>query len=138
MNVFIDTNVLMDVLEQRQPFYLASARVWTLAETGKVKGFISVPSLANLFYLLRQRGTRASAREALALLIELFHLVPFDVQIAERAMDAEIPDFEDAVQFCSAIRCCADVVITRNAPDFPHREIRIQTPQQFLNAELSS
>lgn len=132
MNVFFDTNVLMDVLERREPFYMESARVWTLAETGQIRGYISVLSLANIFYILRRRGPKRQAYETLKLLRDIFHLVSFDVDVAQQAMDSGLADFEDAVQLFSAIRCDARTLVTRNISDFPPDRLPIRTPRGFL------
>ena len=104
MNVFIDTNIHLDVLARREPFYADSAEVWTLAETGRISGFASTLSLPNLYYLLRRVKGQQAARKALGILRDIFTLVPLDVQIANQAIDAGIKDFEDAIQFFSALR----------------------------------
>ena len=132
MNVFFDTNILLDVLARREPFYADSAEVWTLAETGQIEGSISTLSLPNLYYLLRRTDGSKTARKALRTLRDIFHLVPLDTQITNQAADADIRDFEDALQFFSAIRAGAIVLITRNPKDFPAGDISVQTPTEFL------
>ena len=132
MNVFIDTNVLLDVLAHRDPFYADSARVWTLAETGQVAGFASALSLPNLYYLLRRAKGQRAARKAMGILRDIFSLVPLDAQIMNQAIDADLRDFEDAIQFFSALRAGATTLITRNPSDFPRQDIAIQTPTAFL------
>ena len=99
MNVFADTNILLDVLARREPFYARSAEVWTLAETGWVTGFALTLSLPNLYYLLRRAKGQEAARKALSIVRDIFSLVPLDTQIANQAIDAGIKDFEDAIQF---------------------------------------
>jgi predicted nucleic acid-binding protein len=137
MNVFIDTNILLDVLARREPFYADSAQVWTMAETGQITGCISAISLSNLFYIMRQMKGQNRARKALSPLRDIFNLVPFDVQITNQAIDSDIKDFEDAIQFFSAIRAGATVLITRNPKDFPGSDIAIQTPTEFLAVHWS-
>jgi predicted nucleic acid-binding protein len=132
MIVFVDTNVLLDVLAQREPFYADSARVWTLAETGQVAGFASTLSLPILFYLLRRTKGAKAARKAVAILRDIFTLVALDAQITNQAIDADIQDFEDAIEFFSALRAGAAALITRNPKDFPSQDIAIQTPGEFL------
>jgi predicted nucleic acid-binding protein len=137
MNVFIDTNILLDVLAHREPFYTDSAQVWTLAETGKITGSISTLSLSNLFYLMSRLKGQQTARKALSILRDIFKLLPLDVQIANQAIDSEIRDFEDAIQFFSAIRSGATTLLTRNSTDFPGRGIAIQSPAEFLATHWS-
>lgn len=132
MNVFVDTNVLLDVLARREPFFADSAEIWTLAETGAIVGHIAALSLPNLFYLLRRAKGPGAARGAARLLRDIFTLVPLDGQIANQALDADIADFEDAIQFFSALRADADVIVTRNPKDFPTTDIALQTPTEFL------
>ena len=137
MNVFIDTNILLDVLAHRDPFYADSAQVWTLAETGKIIGSISTLSLSNLFYLMGRLKGQQAARKAICILRDIFKLVPLDVQITNQAIDSDIKDFEDAIQFFSAIRSGATTLLTRNPKDFPGRDIAIQSPVEFLATHLS-
>jgi predicted nucleic acid-binding protein len=137
VNVFIDTNILLDVLARREPFYADSAEIWTLAETGRISGFASTLSLPNLNYLLRRVKGQQAARKALGILRNIFTLVPLDVQIANQAIDVDIKDFEDAIQFFSALRAGASVLITRNPKDFPAGDIAIQTPAEFLAAHFA-
>lgn len=132
MNVFIDTNVLLDVLAQREPFYADSAQVWTLVETGQVAGAISTLSLPNLFYLMRRIKGQKAARKAMGILRDIFGFVPLDSQITNQAIDSDIEDFEDAIQFFSALRAGATTLITRNPKHFPGHDIAIQTPAEFL------
>ncbi len=136
MNVFVNTNTLLDVLARRESFYADSAEVWTLAEAGRVTAFASTLSLPNLYYLLRRVKGQQAARKALGILRDIFTLVPLDVQIANQAIDADITDFEDAIQFFSALRARANVLITRNPKDFPVGDIAIQTPAEFLAAHF--
>lgn len=132
MIVLVDTNVLLDVLARREPFYADSARVWTLAETGAITAYISTLSLPNLYYLLSRTKDAPAARKAMRILRDIFSFVSLDAQIANQAIDADIRDFEDAIQFFSALRANAAVLITRNAADFPAHDMSIQTPREFL------
>jgi predicted nucleic acid-binding protein len=132
MKVFMHTNVMLDVLAQQEPHYADSSRVWTLAETGRVEAFVSAISLPTLNYrLCRTKGPKP-ARKAMSILRDIFGLVALDAQIVNQAIDSDIDDFEDAIQFFSALRADAAVLITRNAKDFPSQDIAIQTPEEFL------
>jgi predicted nucleic acid-binding protein len=130
--VFVDINVLLDVLAQREPFYADAAGLWTLAESGQVSGCVSTMCLPILFYLLRRAKGAKGARKAISNLRDIFSLVPFDVQVTNQAIDADIQDFEDAVQFFCALRAGATTLIARNPKDFPTGDIAVQTPSEFL------
>jgi predicted nucleic acid-binding protein len=132
MNVFLDTSVLLDVLTGREPFYADSAQVWTLAETGKIAGLVSALSLPNVFYVLRRASGEEAARKAIGIIRAIFSLVPLDAQITNQAMDSGMKDFEDAIQFYSALRAGAVSLVTRNPQDFPLQGVAIQTPAEFL------
>ena len=133
--VFIDTNILLDVLAKRSPFYPASATVWTLAETGKIMGMISTLSFNNIYYIMRRQSGGAGAKMAIRLLHGIFTTVPPDNQILNQALDSEMADFEDALQFFSALHAGASCIVTRNTGDFPAGHIPILTPEEFLAAQ---
>ena len=132
MKVLVDTNVLLDVLARREPHYRASAQVWTLAERGEIAAFISAISLNNVYYIVRKVESKSAARQALKLLRDVFDSVAPDDKIINQAIDSECDDFEDAIQFHSAVRVAAQVLITRNPSDFPRSAPAIATPEEFL------
>jgi predicted nucleic acid-binding protein len=132
VKLFIDTNLLLDVLAERQPFYASSARVWSLCETGACEGFVSAISFNNVFYIVRRARNGEIARRALVLMRDIFSSVPPDQQILNQAIDSEIRDFEDAIQFFSAHRTGADYLLTRDAADFPKSTLPILAPDEFL------
>ena len=132
MGGFVDTNVLLDVLARREDHYAASARVWSLAERSEVEAFISAISFNNVYYVIRRARDRKTADTALILLRDVFDSVPPDDKIINQSVDSDLNDFEDALQFHSAIRCRADFLITRNPSDFPRSGLAILTPEEFL------
>ncbi len=132
MRVFVDTNVLLDVLAQREPFYRDSATVWTLAEHGKIEGMVSALSFSNVYYIVRRLTNRRTARRALVLLRDTFVPVACDQQVLSQAIDAGMKDFEDAIQYFSAVRAEATALVTRNPGHFPRSDLAIVTPAEFL------
>jgi predicted nucleic acid-binding protein len=132
VRLFIDTNLLLDVLAERQPFYASAARIWSLCETGACAGFVSAISFNNVFYIVRRARDAAVARRALVLMRDIFGSVAPDQQILNQAIDSDIRDFEDAIQFFSAHRAAADYLLTRNAADFPKTRLPILAPDEFL------
>lgn len=132
MNVFVDTNVLIDVLAKREPFYADSARVWTLAERGQVNGSISVISFNNIYYVVRKLRNRQAANRMMQLLRDTFTPVALDKQILDQAIDARFEDLEDAIQYFSAMRVRAECIISRDARVFPQSELPVLTPAEFL------
>ncbi len=136
MKVFVDTNVLMDVLAKREPFYRDSAHVWTLAEQGRVAGFVSVISFNNIYYVVRRLRTRQVADRMMILLRDTFTPVALDKQILDQAIDAGLTDLEDAIQYFSAVRAGADCIVSRDARAFPVSDLPVLTPQEFLATGL--
>lgn len=132
MDVFLDTNVLLDVLANRRPFYAYSAAVWTLAEQGRVRGFISAISFNNTYYVVRKLRTRSTAGKTMRILRDIFNTVPLDGQILDQAIDAGFRDFEDAIQYFSAIRAGAGCIVSRDASAFLRSDLPVMTPAEFL------
>ena len=137
MNVFFDTNVLMDVLAKRRPFYDDAFALWSLAEHDRLQGSISAISFNNLYYLIERAANARKARRGMHMLRDTFTIIPLDSQILNQAIDAGIRDFEDAIQFFSAMRAGSTCLITRNPKHFPQGDIAIQTPAQFLAAHFA-
>lgn len=142
MRAFIDTNVLLDVLAEREPFYEHSSAVWALAEQGPLEGLVSAVSFTDVFYIVRRWGGPDSAREALLALRDVFCPAVCDAPVINQAIDSQLGDFEDAVQYFSALRADADCLLTRNPDDFPRRPaIPVLSPREFLaqlDEELST
>ena len=134
MNVFIDTNVLLDVLAKRAPFYEDSAAVWTLAEHGKIRGFVSALSFSNVYYIVRRLKDRRTADRAMLLLRDTFTPVACDEQVLSQAIDAGMKDFEDAIQYYSALRVESACLISRNPDHFPRSVLSVVQPAEFLVA----
>lgn len=134
MNVFVDTNVLLDVLARREPFYADSAAVWTLAEQGKIHGMISALSFTNIYYIVCRLRSRNVALRTMRQLRDTFLAVPLDAQILNQAIDAGFRDFGDAVQYLSALRSNAACIVSRNPAHFPHADPPVLSPREFLAA----
>ena len=135
MRLFLDTNVLLDVLGRRAPYVADSAAVWSRVENGTHEGFISAISFNNVFYIVRRAAGAKAAREAMKLLRDAFRIVAVDEQTIHRAIDADIADFEDALQYFSALRARGDCLITRNVRGFPRDGIPAMTPDEFLETD---
>jgi len=134
MNVLVDTNVLLDVLTRREPFYADSVAVWTLAEQGKIRGLASAISFTNIFYIVRKLRSRRTAQQTMLLLRDTFTPVACDSQVITQAIDADFEDFEDAIQYFSAVRAGASCLVSRNPGHFPKSDLPVLTPTEFLAA----
>jgi predicted nucleic acid-binding protein len=130
--VMIDINILMDVLQKREPFYGTSAGLLAAVETGQVQGWVAAHSLTRLFYLVQKGRSSAEARVTITNLLQFINIAPVDQSTIEQALNLEIRDFEDAVQMVSAMQCKADFLITRNVKDFQPALLPVLTPVDFL------
>jgi predicted nucleic acid-binding protein len=134
VNVFFDTNVVLDVFRHRQPFYEFSAKAWGLAERGKFQGVVSAVCMTTLYYVVRKLRSRGEAGEMLQAVRGCVGFALCDTTVLNQAIDAGFADFEDAVQYYSAIAAGADVLLTRNKTHFPTDELPIMSPKAFLAA----
>jgi len=135
MRVLVDTNVLVDVIVERRPFYSDSVAIWTLAEQGQITGLISAISFTNIYYVVRRLQDTNKARRAIQLLRDTFEVAVCDQHVIKQAIAAEFKDFEDAVQYVCAIHASADCLVSRNPAHFPTAEdCPVLTPAEFLAA----
>jgi predicted nucleic acid-binding protein len=137
MNVLVDTNVLLDVLLERGEFQDPAAKIWSLAEQGRVRGFIAAINYSNVFYIITKAYGVSKGHLAARTLRKVFTMVPLDLQIVDQAMDSGIADLEDAIQFYSALRAEAVCIVTRNPDHYPKAELPVYTPTEFLAAHFS-
>ena len=132
MKIFIDTNVIIDVLAQRQEFYKASLQAFKMCEVGKDKGFISALSLANIMYICRKALSKDALQNAMQSLMQIFDVIPLTQKEIGKALSMDFSDYEDALQTLSAQNIKADYIITRNIKDFINSPIPAITPENFL------
>jgi predicted nucleic acid-binding protein len=130
--IFVDVNVLMDVLAQRQPHYAVSAAVWVAIDRHDVSGWVSADSFSTLYYLLRKLSNHAEACRCLQRVCDVFEVAPVDAALIEKALRSPVGDFEDAVQYECALHMNATAIITRDARHFRHAAIPILTPENFI------
>ena len=132
MKLLIDANILLDVLQNREPHVQASSVVWKLCETEKAKGYVSALTFANLVYIMRKELDPKKIEETLKALSLIFEFADFNVSDLTHAAELEWDDFEDAVQSVSAERVHADYIITRNVRDFAKSKVVAFTPSELI------
>ena len=132
MKIFVDTNVLLDVLTQRVPFYDDAANVWSLVEQGIVRGYISALSVNNVFYIARKLRTVEYAQSLVDKILKDFHVIALDYDMLKLARTISNRDYEDLIQYFSAIKSGSTYLITRNKQDFPASGIELLLPEEFL------
>ena len=132
MKLFWDTNVMLDLLGEREPFYLAAAKIATLADKKKLEITVSALSFATVSYLLTKFEGLRKAKEKLRKFKVISDICELDEIIIEEGLNSDFSDFEDALQYFSALRAECDIIITRNAKDFKKSQIAVMTPDEFL------
>lgn len=133
--LLLDTNVILDVLGSREPFVADSRRVWEVCELGLAEGWVSAISFNNVFYILRKLTTAAVARRHLRDLRRIFQIAPVDGTLIDRALASPQTDFEDAIQYASAVSIQAVCLITRNLDDFPRKgSVPVRTPASYVKS----
>lgn len=132
MKLFIDTNVVLDVLAQREPWFDDSARLLAHIEQGGATGHIAAHTLTTLHYLLVKHLGQQKTAATLIDLTTLLQVEPVDHQILQQALTLGWRDFEDAVQAVAAAQCQADYLVTRNPRDFKQSLVPVITPSEFL------
>ena len=132
MRLLIDANVLLDVLQNRQPHAEDSSKVWKLCETEQAEGYISALTIANLMYIMRRQLEPDAIEHILQSLSLIFRMADLCVADIAHAASMKWDDFEDAVQASTAERIHADYIITRNVRDFKKSRIIAFTPSEFL------
>jgi predicted nucleic acid-binding protein len=133
--LFLDTDMILDVFAERQPFYHDSARLLTLVEEHHVIGYTSSLIFANLYYILRRLRSRDAALTYLHKLRSLVTVLAVDAQTIDEALHAAFTDFEDAIQYHTALRHQITYLITRNTDDYhtaDPEKITICTPTEYL------
>lgn len=132
MKLLIDANILLDVLQKRQPYYYDSSLVWKLCETESAEGYISTLTVANLVYIMRKELDSEKIEQVFQKLKLIFQIADFSVSDITRAVEMKWNDFEDAAQSATAERIHANYIITRNIRDFKESRVPALTPAEYL------
>ena len=132
MRLLIDGNIIIDVLQNREPHVTDSAKIWKLCETEQAEGFVSALTFSNLVYIMRKELTPEKINEVFKSLGLIFRFTDLSLTDVTRAAELQWDDFEDAVQAVTAERIAADHIITRNVKDFKQSKIIAFTPTEFL------
>jgi len=134
-NIFIDTNIVIDLLGKREPFYEEAAKLFSLADRGKVKLYVSSLTFVNTNYILTKLKNAKEARVILLKFKILVVVLELNDKIIELSLnDDEFNDFEDGLQYYTAVENQSDIIITRNLKDFKRSKIPVMTAGQYLKS----
>ena len=132
MTVFVDTNILIDLLCERESFVQSARMLFAYGYSGRLTLVLSSLSLVNAVYIARKYGY-VDVREKLDDITEFVEVVDLRKEVAKRALTCEWKDYEDAVQYMSAIKENADCIVTRNKKDFGKSVIPVYTIEELMS-----
>ena len=132
MKVLIDTNVIVDVALEREPFYAESDRILTLAEEAQIQGYVSASTFSDIYYIIRRDKGRDWTLDILRQLATFCQVATVDNSVISIALTCNFKDFEVAIQYSTAVINLIDAIVTRNPRDFPVNTPRIVTPNQLI------
>ena len=130
--LFIDTNVMLDLLGERVPHYNPVAKIASLADRGKVKIIVSALSYPTVFYLLSKYESPEKVKDKLRKFKIISEISEIDETIIEKGLNSGFSDFEDALQYYCALKLNCEILITRNGKDLKESEIPVMTAKEYL------
>lgn len=132
MKVFVDTNVMIDFLGERELFFKDAAEIFSLADEGKIDVYCSSLSYSNASYILSRYYSKEDVIDKLSKFHELCYTAAVDDAIVSKALKSNFTDFEDALQFYLAKSANADTIVTRDTRHFKNADISVVTPSEFI------
>ena len=132
MRVLLDTNVVLDFVIERQPFFIEADEIFVRLENNKFEGFVSAITPINVFYVTRKEKGKDVAFQAVADLFKVVEIARNDKLVFQNALSLNFNDYEDAVQCACAVAGNLDAIVTRDTKDFTNSPIQIYSPTEFL------
>lgn len=132
MKVFVDTNILIDYVCRREPFFLHAKALFAFGYLGKSQIAVSALSIVNSIYIGRKYGSE-TLKLKLSALSHLIEVVDISATSVLQTLNTDWKDYEDALQYSSALSCGADCIITRNKKDFELSTLPVYTAEEYMN-----
>ena len=133
MRALIDTCIVLDALQSREPFCAAAQEIFLAVANKRFDGFLTAKSITDIYYLThRMTHSDQETRRILTTLFTLFELLDTTGMDCRRALSSEVSDYEDAVMVESAVRMGADCIVTRNLKDYEKAPVTVYSPEDFL------
>ena len=131
--VFVDTDVCIDLLSGRKPFNRTAEILFSLADNGKIKIYVSSLSFANIDYVLRSQYSTVHSRKIIGTFKTIVNVLPVNSKTIDLAVASDFNDFEDAIQYSCAIENNLTLIVTRNIKDYKKSTIKVLTPETFIS-----
>ena len=130
--LFFDSDIILDIAVNRKPFYAASSLLMSRVELKQFYGFTSSIIISNIYYILRKIESHKTAIDYISKLRLIINILAVDDDIIKAALESKFKDFEDAIQYYTALKHKMDHLITRNIKHYIRSEITAHTPEEFL------
>lgn len=130
--LLVDTNVVLDVVLNRQPWAADAAALLVAVEKGRARGYIAGHAVTTVYYIVEKQRGHAVAATAVSDLLQLLSVVPLAVADFQRALGLALGDFEDGVQAAACLQVSADYLVTRNPKDFEGAPVTTRAPGEVL------
>lgn len=130
--ILVDTNIIIDLLTKREEFYVPASQLFTLSDNHSVSLFISSLTFANTYYLLSKELKSDRVKEILRKFKLLVQVLPMDDKIINLSLNSDFKDFEDAIQYYTAVENKIEIILTRNLKDFKLSKLPVMTAENYL------
>ena len=130
--LFLDTNVVIDLLGEREPFYEAAAKIATLADKGKIQIYVSALTYSTAYYLLAKFENKEIVKEKIRKFKVIAETSDLTDKIVDKGLASKFSDFEDSLQYYCALKMDCNIIITRNGKDFKESDIPVLTTDEYL------
>ena len=130
--LLVDTNIVLDLLAERKEFLIEAQELFTLSDKKKLKLYVSSLTFANTYYILSQKLKLGNARKILRKFKVLVEVLPMDDKIIDLSLESDFKDFEDAIQYHTAMENGINIIITRNLKDFKSSKIPVLTAKDYI------
>lgn len=131
MRILVDTNVVLDFLQGREPFLEHAAKLFERIDSGEIEGFIAATTITNIYYIVRRASGREAAQDAIAQVLVDLNICAVDLEVIQQALALSFDDFEDAVQYVCAVNHQVDAIVTRDATGFLNANLPVVLPENL-------
>lgn len=132
MKILLDTNIILDYALERYPFWQASEQIFLLLEQEQFEGYVSASTFSDLYYIIRKQQGHEWTLTFLNRLVQVCQIATVDQTIISMALSVNFRDFEDAIQYSTAVINHLDAIVTRNPQDFAGAALQILTPDILI------
>lgn len=130
--ILVDTNIVLDLLAERKEFITEAQELFTLSDKKELKLYVSSLTFTNTYYILSEKMKFSNARKILRKFKVLVEVLPMDDKVIDLSLESDFNDFEDAIQYHTAIENEIEIILTRNLKDFKTAKIPVLTAKNYI------